>query len=314
MATMDGKTLFSTGKQIQKAIESGDSGESLLNILQPLTKWTATEDLLRQSKIGVIVSKLRQQKDPKVVEQASKLVNKWKQDVNASKKKAAGSASPAPSAGAAKSSAATNGKSSGTSSPAPPAAAVKKEPKKSTADPAKRNSVVDGVSTAVTGNQTRDACVKLMYDGLAFMSEEAPDDVMKAARSVELAAFNAFQPETSTTYKQKMRSLFQNLKIKNNDQLRADVYSGTISPDKFVNMSGEELKSSEKRAADAALEKENMRVAMTATEQKAISTTMQCGRCKVFKVAYTQAQTRAADEPMTTFCECMNCGNRWKFS
>ena len=56
---------------------------------------------------------------------------------------------------------------------------------------------------------------------------------MKAARSVELAAFNAFQPETSTTYKQKMRSLFQNLKIKNNDQLRADVYSGTISPDKF---------------------------------------------------------------------------------
>jgi transcription elongation factor S-II len=174
MATMDGKTLHSTGKQIQKAIESGDSGESLLNILQPLTKWTATEDLLRQSKIGVIVSKLRQQKDPKVVEQASKLVNKWKQDVNASKKRAAGSGSPAPSAAAAKSNAATNGKSSGTSSPAPPAAAVKKEqPKKSTADPAKRNSAVDGISTAVTGNQTRDACVKLMYDGLAFMSEES---------------------------------------------------------------------------------------------------------------------------------------------
>jgi DNA-directed RNA polymerase subunit M/transcription elongation factor TFIIS len=41
---------------------------------------------------------------------------------------------------------------------------------------------------------------------------------------------------------------------------------------------------------------------------------MQCGKCKIFKVAYTQAQTRAADEPMTTFCECMNCGNRWKFS
>lgn len=40
-----------------------------------------------------------------------------------------------------------------------------------------------------------------------------------------------------------------------------------------VNMSGDDLKSSEKRAADAALEKENMRVAMTATEQKAISTT-----------------------------------------
>ena len=41
-----------------------------------------------------------------------------------------------------------------------------------TVDPAKRNSVTDNISTAVTGNQTRDACVKLMYDGLAFMSEE----------------------------------------------------------------------------------------------------------------------------------------------
>jgi len=30
-----------------------------------------------------------------------------------------------------------------------------------------------------------------------------------------------------------MRSLFQNLKIKNNEQLRTDVYNGTISPDKF---------------------------------------------------------------------------------
>lgn len=38
-------------------------------------------------------------------------------------------------------------------------------------------------------------------------------------------------------------------------------------------MSGDDLKSAEKRAADAAIEKENMRVAMTATEQKAISTT-----------------------------------------
>jgi hypothetical protein len=56
---------------------------------------------------------------------------------------------------------------------------------------------------------------------------------MKAARSVELAAYNTFQPETSTTYKQKMRSLFQNLKIKNNEQLRADVFSGVITPEKF---------------------------------------------------------------------------------
>ena len=39
-----------------------------------------------------------------------------------------------------------------------------------------------------------------------------------------------------------------------------------------------------------------------------------CGRCKTMKTTYTQAQTRSADEPMTTFVVCINCGNRWKFS
>jgi transcription elongation factor S-II len=50
---------------------------------------------------------------------------------------------------------------------------------------------------------------------------------------IVLSSRITFQPETSTTYKQKMRSLFQNLKIKNNEQLRAEVYSGAITPDKF---------------------------------------------------------------------------------
>lgn len=38
-----------------------------------------------------------------------------------------------------------------------------------------------------------------------------------------------------------------------------------------------------------------------------------CGKCKTFKTTYTQAQTRSADEPMTTFVTCLNCNHRWKF-
>jgi len=37
-----------------------------------------------------------------------------------------------------------------------------------------------------------------------------------------------------------------------------------------------------------------------------------CKKCGTNKVTYTQAQTRSADEPMTTFFNCLNCGNRWK--
>ena len=38
-----------------------------------------------------------------------------------------------------------------------------------------------------------------------------------------------------------------------------------------------------------------------------------CGKCKTNKTTYTQAQTRSADEPMTTFVTCLNCNHRWKF-
>ena len=38
-----------------------------------------------------------------------------------------------------------------------------------------------------------------------------------------------------------------------------------------------------------------------------------CGKCKSYKTSYYQLQTRSADEPMTTFVNCANCGNKWKF-
>lgn len=37
-----------------------------------------------------------------------------------------------------------------------------------------------------------------------------------------------------------------------------------------------------------------------------------CWKCKSKECSYYQLQTRSADEPMTTFVTCINCGNRWK--
>jgi transcription elongation factor S-II len=105
--------------------------------------------------------------------------------------------------------------------------------------------------------------------------------------------------------------LFQNLKNKSNPGLRNRVLSGEIEPARFVT---DELKSAERKRKDELLAKENMNDAMVAEIEKAISKEFQCSKCKKKMVSYSQAQTRSADEPMTTFCECMNCGNRWKFS
>ena len=37
-----------------------------------------------------------------------------------------------------------------------------------------------------------------------------------------------------------------------------------------------------------------------------------CGRCKKKECSFYELQTRSADEPMTTFVTCLNCGLRWK--
>lgn len=37
-----------------------------------------------------------------------------------------------------------------------------------------------------------------------------------------------------------------------------------------------------------------------------------CKKCKTKNCKYYEKQTRSADEPMTTFIECINCGNKWK--
>jgi transcription elongation factor S-II len=141
-----------------------------------------------------------------------------------------------------------------------------------------------------------------------------PQDILRVAIEVEEAAFKVYQPETSGPYKEKMRSLFQNLKNKSNPQLRRRVFNGEIAPARFVVMTHDELKSEERKAEDEKLMKENMDKAMVAQEERSVSSALRCGKCGQKRVSYTQAQTRSADEPMTTFCECLHCGNRWKFS
>lgn len=175
----------------------------------------------------------------------------------------------------------------------------------------KRHFKIDNVNINIHSDVQRNNCIGLLYNGLAFMGRDSVDFVAAKATEAEGAAFKTYKGNTPE-YRAKIRSLFQNLKVRSNSELRRRVLTGVIDATEFVKMSQEELKSQEHKERDRAYERENINNAQVAQPEKSISDALTCGKCGQKKVSYTQAQTRSADEPMTTFCECLHCGNRWK--
>ena len=283
---MDAKEVLEKSKDLQKAAAAGASSDHIVKILDDLkTGVKASEDLLRSTKIGVIVNKSKTHKDPRIARLAGEIVKKWRDDIQRQN----GRASPA-------------SEKKGTASPLPiNGSKVKLEVPQDQRDYKK-----DKVNISKTNQATRDNCIGLLYNGLCYMSPDPPSSVLSVAVAIELAGFAVHGPESNAAYTTKMRSLYMNLKNKTNAQLRKQVLNGTITPERLVSMSSDELKSEERRVADLALMKENMKEAQMPQAERSISTAIQCKNPKCGKntVAYTQAQTRSADEPMTTFCEC----------
>ncbi|ODA76119.1 hypothetical protein RJ55_08402 [Drechmeria coniospora] len=302
---MDQRELESRVKALNKTVAANEPPENAIQLLDTLKKDAApTEEMLRATRAGVYVGKLRSNPNKEIARAASELVMKWKklveQEKNSKFRGAKGSPAPTPTAGSVPAS-------------SPSAATSASARKAFTGDAEKRRFESDGVDIQRTDSNVRNQCIGLIYNGLAYRSTEPVVDVIAKAVAVEQATFDAYKGET-VDYKKKIRSLFSNLKTKSNKELGPRVMSGAITPQDFAVMTDDQLKSEDQRKKEMELEKENMKKAQVPMAEKSISDSLECSRCKKKKVSYTQAQTRSADEPMTTFCECMNCGNRWKAS
>ncbi|XP_019490568.1 PREDICTED: transcription elongation factor A protein 1-like, partial [Hipposideros armiger] len=117
---------------------------------------------------------------------------------------------------------------------------------------------------------------------------------------------------TDMKYKNRVRSRISNLKDAKNPNLRKNVLCGNIPPDLFARMTAEEMASDELKEMRKNLTKEAIREHQMAKTGGTQTDLFTCGKCKKKNCTYTQVQTRSADEPMTTFVVCNECGNRWK--
>lgn len=112
-------------------------------------------------------------------------------------------------------------------------------------------------------------------------------------------------------YNHKFNDIYANLdeshEIKNNYLLNA-VTEGVLDVESIVHLSPENLfpekwKSIIDRMNYIEYKKKNM----------ATTDIFLCKKCNKRKCTFYQLQTRSADEPMTTFVNCLVCGNSWKF-
>ncbi|XP_041758172.1 transcription elongation factor A protein 3 isoform X3 [Coregonus clupeaformis] len=165
-----------------------------------------------------------------------------------------------------------------------------------------------------TGETIRDKCIEMLAAALRTddnfkefgtncdsMAAEIEDHIYK-----EMGA-------TDMKYKNRVRSRISNLKDPKNPGLRRNVLAGGIELRRFAIMSAEEMASDELKQLRNNLTKEAIREHQLSKTSGTISDLFQCGKCGKKNCTYNQMQTRSADEPMTTFVLCNECGNRWKF-
>lgn len=132
------------------------------------------------------------------------------------------------------------------------------------------------------------------------------------AEELEESIFAEFK-NTDMRYKNRVRSRVSNLKDPKNPSLRNNYIAGVITASKLAKMTPEEMASDEMKKVRERFVKEAINDAQLATVQGTKTDLLKCGKCKKRNCTYNQLQTRSADEPMTTFVLCNECGNRWKF-
>jgi DNA-directed RNA polymerase subunit M/transcription elongation factor TFIIS len=95
----------------------------------------------------------------------------------------------------------------------------------------------------------------------------------------------------------------------NSDFLVTAIKEKKIDPNKLAYMKPEELNPEKYESIIKKREMEEYK-----KNNKTGSSVFTCAKCKKSKCEVTQKQTRAGDEPPTTFVTCLECGHTFKFN
>jgi len=304
---------------LKKKLEKAESTTDILAVLQQINDCAITEDILRTTRIGKTVGKLRRHKDNSVATESSKLVDRWKQLLNRGNNNNGTTAtepttpltpssavsSPAPSSSSSSSSTTTTSTPPNHSTSSTNSDSVNSHKKRKTATPDS-----EGSSKRSSSNgDPRAQIVDLLRDALGESTSGDSVDAEKIASEIEAELYILYEGATRE-YKTKFRSIVFNLK--KNRELRDSVMQLIIPAKKLCTMSTQDMASEELKKERKKIEEYHLEASKLNQMNQTSTDMFKCGKCGKRETTYYQMQTRSADEPMTTFHTCTHCGNRWK--
>ncbi|XP_056300466.1 transcription elongation factor A protein 3 isoform X3 [Pseudoliparis swirei] len=165
-----------------------------------------------------------------------------------------------------------------------------------------------------TGDSVRDKCIDMLAAALRTADDfkDFRTDCDSTAAEIEDHIYQETKA-VDMKYKNRVRSRISNLKDPKNPGLRRNVLAGNIDLRRIATMSAEEMASDELKQLRNVLTQEAIREHQMAKTGGTSTDLLQCDNCRKSNCTYNQVQTRSADEPMTTFVLCNECGYRWKF-
>ncbi|XP_062849158.1 transcription elongation factor A protein 1 [Trichomycterus rosablanca] len=305
MGKKEEEEVIRIAKKIDKLAQK-KNGSGALDLLKELKNMPMTLELLQSTRIGMSVNAIRKQStDDEVTSLAKSLIKSWKKllDEPSSGDKSSEEKKKEPAA---------SSESRSEDSPQP-----REESSSSKSDSGDMipSSLTSSFPRAPgTSDSVRLKCREMLTSALQTGDDHITigADCEELGAQIEESIFSEFK-NTDMKYKNRVRSRISNLKDVKNPNLRRNVLCGNVVPDRIAKMTAEEMASDELKEMRKNLTKEAIRDHQMAKTGGTQSDLFTCGRCKKNKCTYTQVQTRSADEPMTTFVFCNECGNRWKF-
>jgi transcription elongation factor S-II len=170
-----------------------------------------------------------------------------------------------------------------------------------------------------SGDSTRDRVQQALFEALG---DEPVDGAcvsrnelaVRAENGILMATRRPSGPAVNEAYRSKFRNLSHSLRDPSNKQLRVALFRGEVTPEQLASMSLDDLANpqlKERRAAELQEMLERARSDLKKKAQQGVNL-FKCPRCRKSNATYYQMQTRSADEPMTVFITCIECGCQWK--